>query len=105
MERAKQAQAALDTEAEQAAGVTFNQGQVLVLISQAGADGAMVSKLAPLLDRAIHTLTAAVSGLERKGLVQRMSQKGEDRRIVRIKLTTAGTDAVANLGATSLPLP
>jgi len=105
MEQAKQAQAALDTEAEQAAGVTFNQSQVLVLISQAGDEGAMVSKLAPLLDRAIHTLTAAVTGLERKGLVQRMSKKGEDRRIVRIKLTAEGTDAVAKLGATSLPLP
>ncbi len=51
MERAKLVQAALDAEAEQTANVTFNQSQVLVLISRAGAEGAMVSKLAPLLGR------------------------------------------------------
>ena len=56
MEQAKQAQAALDAEAEQAANVTFNQAQVLALVGQAE-EGAMVSRLAPVLNRAVHTLT------------------------------------------------
>ena len=105
MEQAKLVQATLDAEAEQTANVTFNQSQVLVLISQAGVEGAMVTKLSPLLGRAVHTLTAAVSGLQRKGLVQRLSLKGEDRRIVRIRLTAEGLDAVAKLRTSSLPLP
>ena len=105
MEQAKVVQAALDAEAEQAANMTFNQSQVLVLIGQAGEQGTMVTKLAPLLGRAAHTLTVAVDGLQRKGLVQRLSRKGDDRRIIWIRLTAEGVDAVAKLRASSLPLP
>ena len=104
MEQAKQAQAALDAEAEQSADVTFNQGQVLALVGQAE-EGAMVSRLAPVLNRAVHTLTSAVSGLEKKGMVERFSKKGEDRRIVRIRLTAPGQEALIKLRTTSLPLP
>ena len=104
MAQAKKAQAELDAEAESSAGVTFNQGQVLALVGRSDSD-AMVSKLAPTLDRAVHTLTSAVSGLEKKGLVQRLKKKGEDGRIVRIRLTASGEDALAKLRATSLPLP
>jgi DNA-binding MarR family transcriptional regulator len=104
MEQAKRTQAALDAQADEAAGLTYNQSQVLTLVGQSE-EGAMVSKLAPVLDRAVHTLTVAVTGLEKKGLLQRLTIKGEDARIVRIKLTADGVDAVSKLRATTLPLP
>ena len=43
--------------------------------------------LAATLSRAVHTLTSAINGLERKGLAVRTSLPGEDRRIVRIVIT------------------
>mgnify|MGYP006197840877 CR=1 FL=1 len=46
-----------------------------------------VGRLASTLGRAVHTLTSAVNGLERKGMVIRQSIKGEDRRIIRIAIT------------------
>jgi DNA-binding MarR family transcriptional regulator len=104
LEQAKKVRAELDAEAAAAAGVTFNQAQVIALIDEAGGD-AMVSKLAPLLDRAVHTLTSAVSGLERLGLVERIRRRGEDGRIVRIALTGTGRDALSKLRLTGLPLP
>ena len=77
-----------------AVGLTLNQ--VLVLSEVADADGkATVSALAATLGRAVHTLTSAVNGLERKGLVSRRTIRGEDRRIVRIAATASGTDAIA----------
>ncbi len=77
-----------------AVGLTLNQ--VLVLSEIAGADGkATVSTLAATLGRAVHTLTSAVNGLERKSLVSRRTIRGEDRRIVRIAATSAGAEALA----------
>jgi DNA-binding MarR family transcriptional regulator len=104
LEQAKRVRLELDAEAEQAAEVTFHQAQVLALV-EAQDSQATVSKMAPVLDRAVHTLPAAVDGMERKGLVQRFANKGEDRRIVRAGLTGAGNDALAKLRETDLPLP
>ena len=104
LEEAKQVHAALDAEAQAAAEVSFNQAQLLVLIEGYG-DEAMVSVLAPQLDRAVHTMTSAVTGLQKLGLVERFSKKGEDRRIVRIRLTAQGKDALGKLRKTTLPLP
>lgn len=76
-----------------AAGLTLNQALVLSEIE--GAKGrATVSELAATLGRAVHTLTSAVNGLERKKMVVRHSIKGEDRRIIRIGITDAGQDAL-----------
>jgi DNA-binding MarR family transcriptional regulator len=104
LEKAKKVRADLDAEATAAAGVKFNQAVVLSQIALAG-DNAMVSRLGPALDRAVHTLTTAVSGLERKGLIVRIQRKGEDRRVFRINLTPAGTDVLTKLRETTLPLP
>ena len=104
LEEAKQVHAALDAEAKATAEVSFNQAQLLVLIEAYGGE-ATVSALSPQLDRAIHTLTVAVTGLQKLGLVERFSRKGEDRRIVRIRLTGQGKDALGKLRKTTLPLP
>ena len=104
LEEAKKVRAALDAEATAAAGVKFNQAVVLSKIASAG-DDAMVSRLGPALDRAVHTLTSAVNGLVRKGLVERLQRKGEDRRIFRIRLTADGEAALTKLRETTLPLP
>jgi DNA-binding MarR family transcriptional regulator len=104
LERAKQIRSELDAEAGVAAGVKFNQAVVLSHIASLGGD-AMVSRLGPALNRAVHTLTTAVSGLERKGLVERFQRKGEDRRVVRINLTPQGVAALNKLRETTLPLP
>ena len=101
---AKKVREELDAEANAAAGVKFNQAVVLSHIGLQGSD-AMVSRLAVALDRAVHTLTSAVNGLERKGLVERLQRKGEDRRIIRIRLTTKGAAALDKLRESSLPLP
>ena len=104
LEEAKQVRTALDAEAKEAASVTFNQAQMLALID-ARRDEATVSELAPTLDRAVHTMTSAVTGLQNLGLVERFAKKGEDRRIVRIRLTSQGSNALGKLRATTLPLP
>ena len=103
LEKAKTFRAELDAEATAAAGVKFNQAVVLSKIALAG-DNARVSRLAPALDRAVHTLTMAVNGLERKGLVERLQRKGEDRRVIRIRLTAEGDAALKKLRETTLPL-
>ena len=96
LEEAKQVHAALDAEANGAAQVTFNQAQMLALIDARG-DEATVSELAPKLDRAVLTMTSAVTGLQKLGLVERFAKKGEDRRIVRIRLTRQGKEALGKL--------
>ena len=73
------------------ANLTLNQVLVLSEIEE-GHGRATVSGLASTLGRAVHTLTSAVNGLERKGLVSRKSLRGEDRRIVRISATSAGSE-------------
>ncbi len=102
--KAKKVREELDGEASAAAGVKFNQAVVLSQIALLGSD-ATVSQLAAALDRAVHTLTSAVNGLEKQRLVQRLKRKGEDRRIIRIQLTSQGDATLKRLRQTSLPLP
>ncbi|MEE8518107.1 MAG: MarR family transcriptional regulator [Dehalococcoidia bacterium] len=84
-------------------GLTLNQVLVLSEIER-GQGRATVSGLATTLGRAVHTLTSAVNGLERKGLVSRRTLRGEDRRIIRISATSAGNDRLATFrqGASSV---
>lgn len=84
----------LNDRATSAAGLTLNQALVLSEIVEAKGR-ATVSELAATLGRAVHTLTSAVNGLERKGMVIRQSIKGEDRRIIRIAATEKGQEALA----------
>ncbi|MDA1035955.1 MAG: MarR family winged helix-turn-helix transcriptional regulator [Chloroflexi bacterium] len=83
----------LNDRAGSAAGLTLNQALVLSEIDSSSGR-ATVSELAQTLGRAVHTLTSAVNGLENKKFVMRHSIKGEDRRIVRIAATQAGSDAL-----------
>ena len=93
LEMAHRVHQQLNERANAAAGLTLNQA--LVLSEVEGGNGrATVSELAGTLGRAVHTLTSAVNGLERKGLVVRQTIRGEDRRIIRIAATNAGVDAL-----------
>ncbi|MEX2598696.1 MAG: MarR family transcriptional regulator [Dehalococcoidia bacterium] len=77
------------------AATTLTLNQCLVLSEVEHENGrATVSTLALTLGRAVHTLTSAINGLERKGLVMRTSMPGEDRRIVRIVITSKGSGAL-----------
>lgn len=78
-------------------GITMNQYVVLLLVEQ-DQGRATVSTLAERLGRAVHTLTAAVNGLEKKGLVLRQTIRGEDRRIIRIATTREGRFALDHVG-------
>ena len=81
-----------------AASVTLNQAVLLSQIAAAG-NVAMVSRLGAERGRAVHTMTSAVTGAEKKGLVERRKIKGEDRRVIRIGLTSQGEDALASFRA------
>ena len=83
----------LNKQATAAAGLTLNQALVLSEISVAKGRST-VSELASTLGRAVHTLTSAVNGLERKKMVVRQSIKGEDRRIIRIAATEKGQESL-----------
>jgi DNA-binding MarR family transcriptional regulator len=84
----------LNAKATSAAGLTLNQALVLSEVIVANGRST-VSELATTLGRAVHTLTSAVNGLERKKMVVRQRIKGEDRRIIRIASTQKGTEALA----------
>jgi DNA-binding MarR family transcriptional regulator len=93
LEMAHRVHQELNDKATSAAGLTLNQA--LVLSEIVAANGrSTVSELAGTLGRAVHTLTSAVNGLERKKMVVRQSIKGEDRRIIRIAATQNGTEAL-----------
>lgn len=98
LEMAHRVHQELNDRANAAAGLTLNQALVLSEVERA-AGRAMVSELAGILGRAVHTLTSAVNGLERKGLVVRQTIRGEDRRIVRIAVTPKGTEALVKFRA------
>lgn len=98
LEQAHRVHELLNDRAISASGLTLNQALVLSEIVDANGR-ATVSDLAWKLGRAVHTLTAAVSGLERKKLVIRQTVRGEDRRIVRIAPTEHGRDALAQFRA------
>ena len=83
----------LNDRANAAAGLTLNQALVLSEVERSNGR-ATVSELSGTLGRAVHTLTSAVNGLERKRLVVRQSIRGEDRRIIRIAVTSAGSEAL-----------
>lgn len=93
LEMAHRVHQELNDRANSAAGLTLNQALVLSEI-EASNGRATVSELSQTLGRAVHTLTSAVNGLERKSFVMRHSIKGEDRRIVRIAATQAGSGAL-----------
>lgn len=73
--------------------LTLNQA---VVLSEVGLSNgrATVPTLAATLARAVHTLTSAINGLERKGLVARRTVAGEDHQIIRIESTSAGNDGL-----------
>jgi DNA-binding MarR family transcriptional regulator len=93
LEMAHRVHQELNDRATSAAGLTLNQALVLSEIETAKGR-ATVSELAGTLGRAVHTLTSAVNGLERKKMVVRQSIKGEDRRIIRIAITDEGREAL-----------
>ena len=93
LEMAHRVHQELNDRASSAAGLTLNQALVLSEVESTNGR-ATVSELAATLGRAVHTLTSAVNGLERKGLVVRQSVRGEDRRIIRIAATQKGNDAL-----------
>lgn len=87
------------------AATTLTLNQCLVLSEVEHENGrATVSTLAATLGRAVHTLTSAINGLERKALVSRTSLPGEDRRIVRIVITAKGASALARFRASAAEL-
>ena len=93
LEMAHRVHQELNDRANAAAGLTLNQALVLSEI-ETSKGRATVSELAAKLGRAVHTLTSAVNGLERKRLVVRQSIRGEDRRIIRIAATESGTESL-----------
>lgn len=93
LEMAHRVRQDLNEQATAAASLTLNQALVLSEISVAKGRST-VSELASTLGRAVHTLTSAVNGLERKKMVVRQSIKGEDRRIIRIAATEKGQESL-----------
>ncbi len=94
IEMARRERQVLNERVIAATGLTLNQCLVLSEVQHENGKST-VSSLAATLGRAVHTLTSAVNGLERKGLVARTSLPGEDRRIVRIVITAKGSNALA----------
>ena len=93
IEIARRERQELNERVVRATDLTLNQCLVLSEVEHANGR-ATVSSLAATLGRAVHTLTSAINGLERKGLVVRTSLPGEDRRIVRIVITAKGSAAL-----------
>ena len=58
----------------------------------------MMRELAEYLRLAVNSVTALVDNLERKGFVSR-HRSDEDRRVVRVGLTTVGLEAFQNIAA------
>ena len=100
LETAHRVQGKLNGRVAAVGALTLNQA---VVLSEVGLSNgrATVSTLAATLGRAVHTLTSAINGLERKGLVARHTVAGEDRRIIRIEPTSAGDDALKAVRAAS----
>ncbi len=67
-----------------------------VLASLVGGDGETVTGLAAVCLLQQPTMTKLLDRMVRDGLVQR-AQDAQDRRVVRIRLTSRGEDMVANL--------
>ena len=86
-----------------ATGLTLNQCLVLSEVEHENGR-ATVSTLALTLGRAVHTLTSAINGLERKSLVTRTTLPGEDRRIIRIVITAKGSVALAKFRTSAADL-
>jgi DNA-binding MarR family transcriptional regulator len=86
-----------------ATALTLNQCLVLSEVEHENGR-ATVSTLAVTLGRAVHTLTSAINGLERKALVSRTALPGEDRRIVRIVITAKGSAALARFRSAAADL-
>lgn len=89
----------LPTEAPGAGGVTKEQWGALVEAGHAGAEGIAMGELAARRGMAVNSATAVVERLVHAGLVERVADPS-DRRVVRVRLTAAGTrlrDAVGAL--------
>lgn len=71
-------------------------GQVKTLIALWRGDGARMSHLSHRLGTTVSTATGIVDRLVERGLVERMADR-EDRRIVLVRLSEAGTAEVAKL--------
>ncbi|WP_298090921.1 MarR family transcriptional regulator [uncultured Sphingomonas sp.] len=75
-----------------AQGASFSRTRLLLLI-QAGNGRARAADIAEVFTMAPRSVTDAVDGLERDGLVQRMPDP-EDRRVKRLRITPAGERAI-----------
>lgn len=74
-------------------GLRHNELFIMVYIKKStmsGMPGIKVSELGQVLNVTPPTVTQAITGLEKRGFVERSMDK-EDRRAVRIKLTEKGT--------------
>ncbi|MGQ9778726.1 MAG: MarR family winged helix-turn-helix transcriptional regulator [Bacillota bacterium] len=86
------------------AGLTPGEAHVLFCIGRAGGaedPGIRVSEISEALKVTSPTITQFLKSLEERGLVERSTDK-EDRRAVRIKLTTKGARAIEEAHRTFL---
>jgi DNA-binding MarR family transcriptional regulator len=89
---------------EQAAAVGLTPAQhqlMLVIRGHSDPDGPSVGEAADYLCTRHHSAVQLIDRTEQLGLIQR-SRNHEDRRIVRLTLTAAGHDKLAELSATHL---
>src|SRR3546814_10826743 len=74
-------------------GASLAQTKILMCI-KAQMGMARAADVAEIMNLAPRTVTEALDGLEREGLIQRVPDK-EDRRVKRLAITPAGEAAVA----------
>jgi DNA-binding MarR family transcriptional regulator len=87
------------------AGLSEPQYNVLRILRGAGADGTGLPclEIASRMITRVPDITRLVDRLEAAGLVER-SRTSEDRRVVLVKITTKGLDAIAPLDAPGVEL-
>ena len=66
----------------------------LLLCVERGAGAMRAADIAELLDLAPRTVTESLDSMERDGLIQRV-QDPHDRRVKRLRITSAGSSAIA----------
>ncbi len=84
-------------------GLTAAQHQLLLAVrGHLGPDGPSIGDIADYLSARHHSVVQLIDRTEQLGLVTRSREGGKDRRVVRLALTEAGKQTLAQLSATHL---
>lgn len=100
IERAHRVKETLDEACAAYTFVTLHHLAVMAEVRRAKGR-ATVSELATVFNRAVHTMTSAIDRLDKHHLTTRYTVNGEDRRIIRIRLTGRGDEVLDKVRSAS----